>query len=92
LILRNDNFAEKAYQAGLAAKKRLRSQLPSVEEIQNMSGDEFESLLAASRNEPGAEEEEESEEFISRREMKRMNRIANPVDFAKALDAMKWRG
>jgi hypothetical protein len=91
-ILRDDDFAEKAYRVGLAEKKRLRSKLPSAEEVRNMSADEFESLLAASRNEPGAEEEEESEEFVSRREMKRMNRITNPVDFAKALDAMKWRG
>jgi hypothetical protein len=89
-VLRDDDFAEKAYQAGLAAKKRLLSKLPSAKEIENMTAEEFTDTLAALRNEPGAEEE--SDEFISRREMKRMNRIANPVDFAKALDRMKWRG
>lgn len=91
-VLQNDDFAERAYQAGLAAKKRLLSKLPSAKEIRNMSGEEFEEVLAKSRSAGEPEESEESDEFISRREMKRMNRIANPVDFANALDRMKWRG
>ena len=89
-VLQHDDFAEKAYQAGLAAKKRLSSKMPSMKEINNMTAEEFTDRLAALRNEP--EEDKDSEEFISRREMKRMNRIENPVDFAKALDRMKWRG
>jgi hypothetical protein len=91
-VLQNDDFAERAYQAGLAAKKRLSSKLPTAKEIRNMSGEEFEEILAKSRSAGEPEESEESDEFISRREMKRMNRITNPVDFAAALDRMKWGG
>jgi hypothetical protein len=89
-VLRDESFAEKAYKAGLDEKNRRRSKLPSAKEVGNMSVEQFTDVLESLRSAP--EDEKESDEFISRREMKRMNRIANPVDFAKALDAMKWRG
>jgi len=91
-FLRESNFAEKAYAIGKREQKRLRNQLPSAEEIDKLTAQQFTEILDRYRIGGADGEEKESDEFISRREMKRMNGIANPVDFGMALDAIKWRG
>jgi hypothetical protein len=89
-LLENDNCAERCYEIALKERDRIRNKLPSQQEIDSMSAEEFTATLDALRNVPA--KDEEPQQFVSKLEMKRMNRIANPADFAKELDRIKWSG
>jgi hypothetical protein len=89
LVKHPGSLSENAWRAIL----HLRKQNALPENFKEMDGDQFGDWLN-NRFHGGGEnrEPEDSPEFLSKKEMRRMNRMANPVDFAKALDAMKWRG
>jgi hypothetical protein len=88
--LENENVIEKLYQWGLE-QKRLKGKLPSMAQVDNMSVEQFTAALDALHNEP-EDETEESGEAADRREMKRMNKLATPVDFERELDRLKAKG
>jgi hypothetical protein len=89
-VLQEPNFTDKLYQWCLR-QERLRSKLPSMEQVDQMTVEQFTEMLDGLRKEPQDEDEEESE-AIDRREMKRMNNLATPAEFERALDRLKLRG
>jgi hypothetical protein len=90
--LLRDDCAEAAYQVGRAERDRIRGLSPTRDEIGRMSVPEFEEVLRKVRDRQSQQEEPEREsEALSRRDMKRKNRLSLK-DFEKELDADKQRG
>ncbi len=85
--LMNDGFAEAAYQYGL----EIRDQNKLPKDWEKMDGDSFGAWLSSNHGSGRRASEEPPRPDNNRREMKRLNKIENPEDFAKALDALKLK-
>jgi len=86
--LLTSDFCEQAYAKGL----ELRDQNRLPEDWEKMDGDSFGEWLSSNHGSGRRLSEDPPKKPDSRRDMKRMNKLENPEDFARALDAWKLRG
>ena len=85
--LLSTDFCEDAYRKGLELKNQ--NKLPK--DWEKMDGDSFGEWLTSNHG-SARRLSEDPPKPDSRRDMKQMNKLENPEDFARALDAWKLRG
>jgi hypothetical protein len=86
-----DDCAELAYRAAKQLERQYRSQAPSLEEVEKMTGDEFSARLDQwMRTARAADDLDEREAWVTKREMRAMAQLS-PEGFSRALDFVKSR-
>jgi hypothetical protein len=86
-----DDCAELAYRAAKQLEQQYRSQAPSLEEVEKMTGDEFSASLDQwMRTARARDDDDEKRSFVTKSEMKALEKL-QPEDFARALDILKSR-